>query len=155
MVHTLDENSQFLVYSFIEFFWKHYFYDYDWNTMGTALLVLVNSCTLHQNNGTILPSYIRKEDALLPAVFDRLYSITNQQLFKKNYCNQSSHNENYRQFLLQMEAIVCLPQSRHFMMNRSQRRALVSPWRMHCMHSAMTKSTSWAEVTSYSKTSGP
>jgi len=38
----------------------------------------------------------------------------NQQLFKKNFCNQSSHYENYGRFPLQMEAIMCLPQNRHF-----------------------------------------
>jgi len=88
--------------------------------MGTALLLLVNSCTLYQNNGTVRPSYIRKEDTLLPAMFNWLYSITNQQLFKKNYCNQSSHNENYRQFLLLMEAIVCLPQSVDFVVRKDE-----------------------------------
>jgi len=31
-----------------------------------------------------------KEDALLPAMFNPLCSSTNQQLFKKNFCNQSS-----------------------------------------------------------------
>jgi len=34
----------------------------------------------------------------LPAIFNPLCSSTNQQLFKKNFCNQSSHYENYRRF---------------------------------------------------------
>jgi len=46
-----------------------------------------------------------------------------------------------------MEAITCLPQNRHFSwwtkMNGTQRRTLVSPWRMHCMYSSMEKDTSW------------
>jgi len=36
--------------------------------------------------------YRLKEDALLPAIFNLLCSSTNQQLFKKNFCNQSSHH---------------------------------------------------------------
>jgi len=49
----------------------------------------------------------------------------------KRTCNQRSHYENYRRFPLQMEAITCLPQNRHFSwwakMNGTQRRTLVSP----------------------------
>jgi len=36
--------------------------------------------------------------ASLPAVFNLLYSSTNQQLFEKNLCNQSNYYENYRRF---------------------------------------------------------
>jgi len=38
-------------------------------------------------------------------------------------------------------------------MNGTQRlrRAVVSPWRMHCMYSSMVKGTSWAEATSNSE----
>jgi len=35
--------------------------------------------------------YRLEEDASLPAMFNPLCSNTNQQLFKKNFCNQSSH----------------------------------------------------------------
>jgi len=35
--------------------------------------------------------YRLKEDASLPAMFNPLFSSTNQQLFKMNFCNQSSH----------------------------------------------------------------
>jgi len=56
---------------------------------------------------------------------------------KINFCNKSSHYENYRRSPLEIEAITCLPQNRHFSwwakMNGTQRRALVSPWRIHCM----------------------
>jgi len=45
----------------------------------------------------------------MPAMFNLICCSTNQQLFKKNFCNQSSHYENYRRFPLQMEAITCLP----------------------------------------------
>jgi len=51
----------------------------------------------------------------------------------------------------QMEAITCLTQNRHFSwwtkMNGTQRRAGVSPWKMHCMYSGMAKGTSRAEAT--------
>jgi len=50
-----------------------------------------------------------------------------------------------------MEAITCLSQNRHFLwrtkMNGTQRRAVVSPWRMHCIYSGMAKGTSQAEAT--------
>jgi len=49
---------------------------------------------------TVRPTYvfvIWKEDTSLPAMFNPLYSSMNQQL-KNNFHNQSSHNENYRQF---------------------------------------------------------
>jgi len=90
-----------------------YAYDFDYiQYSSTALLLLVNSCIPHWNNWTTCPTYVFivwKEDALLPAMFNPLCSSTNQQLFKKNFCNQSSHYENYRQFLLRMKAIMCLP----------------------------------------------
>jgi len=50
-----------------------------------------------------------------------------------------------------MEAITCLPQNRHFSrwkkMKGTQRRAVISPWRMDCMYSGMAKGTSRAEAT--------
>jgi len=59
------------------------------------------------------------------AMFNLLCSSTNQQLFKMNFCNQSSHYENYGQFPLQMEAITC---NQHFSwwtkMNGTQRRSM-------------------------------
>jgi len=71
-----------------------------WNIQysSTALLLLVNPFILHRSNHTARPTYIfivRKEDASLPAMFNPLFGSTNQQLFKKNFCNQSSHYENY------------------------------------------------------------
>jgi len=65
------------------------------------LLLLVNPFILHQNNCNAYPTYVFivwKEDASLPAMFNLLCSSTNQQLLKKNFCNQSSHYENYGQF---------------------------------------------------------
>jgi len=65
------------------------------------------------NNRTTLPNYVSiiwKEDTLLPAMFNPLCSSTNQKLFKMNFCNESSHYGNYGGFLLQIKAIVCLPQ---------------------------------------------
>jgi len=59
---------------------------------STVLLLLVNPYILHQNNGTSFPTYVFivwTENALLPAMFNPFSK--NQQLFKKNFCNQSSH----------------------------------------------------------------
>jgi len=54
-----------------------------------------------------------------------------------------------------MEAITCLPLNWHFSwwtkMNGTQRRAMLSPWRMHCIYSSMAKGTFRAEATSNSK----
>jgi len=58
-----------------------------------------------------LPSYICTS---LPAVFNSIYGSTNQQLFKKNFCNQISSYENYEWFPLKMEVIPYLPQNQHF-----------------------------------------
>ena len=38
-------------------------------------------------------------------VVSPLHSSTNQELFKKHLCNQSTHYEKYRRFPLQKEAI--------------------------------------------------
>jgi len=78
---------------------------------GTALLLMVNValCT------PIISMIVLKEDALLLDIFNPLHSSMNQQLFKRNLCSQSSHYENYRRFLLQMEAITCLLQNQNFL----------------------------------------
>jgi len=57
--------------------------------------------TLYWNNRNAPPTYVFivwKEDASLPAMFNPLYNSTNQQLFKRNFCNQSSYYENYEWF---------------------------------------------------------
>jgi len=66
------------------------------------------------------------------AMFNLLYSSTNQQLFKI-FCNQSSHYENYGQFTSTKLAL--------FMVNKDTKKGLVSLWRMHYMYSSMAKGT--------------
>jgi len=80
---------------------------------GTALLLLVNPPILYHIKimAPRTPVIIWKEDTSLLAMFNPLYNSMIQKLFEKSLCNQSS---NYRQFPLQMEAIVYLPQNRHF-----------------------------------------
>jgi len=60
--------------------------------------------------------------------------------------------ENYGRFI---EAITCLPQNQHLSrwakMKGTQKRALVSPWKMLCMYSGIAKGTSWAKATSNSE----
>jgi len=92
------------VYLLVNFL-KHYYYDYDCSS--TALLLLMNPHIPQTMvlRAPVISIIIRKENASLPAMFNLLHSSTNQQLFKKNFCNQSSHYENYGQFLLWMEAI--------------------------------------------------
>jgi len=79
MVPTLVENSKLLVYLFVNFFWKHYYYDVQ--DGGTALLLLMISHKLHQNNGTMCPSYIiyhEKRRHFVAALFNPFYSSMNQ-----------------------------------------------------------------------------
>jgi len=52
-----------------------------------------------------MPAEKMRHLALQCAMFNTLYSSTNQQLFEKNLCNQSSHYESYGQFLLRIKAI--------------------------------------------------
>ena len=56
----------------------------------------------------------------------------------------------YRWFLFRRETIICYRQidtSLSAKMNGTQRRTLVSSWRMHCMCCGMPKGTFWAKVT--------
>jgi len=112
---------------------------------STALLLLVNPCIPHWNNDTTCPTYV----FIVWKHSNPLCSSMNQQLFKRNFC---SHYENYGWFLLRMKASMCLPQNQHDFswrakMNGTQRRALVSPWRMHCMYSGVKRHlSSWSNV---------
>jgi len=68
---------------------------------STALSLLVNPSIPHWNNGTVCHTCIFivwKEET---AMFNPSCSSTNQQLFKKNFCNQSRHYENY--------GLLCVP----------------------------------------------
>ena len=87
--------------------------------------------------------------SLLLAMFDPLHSSMNQKLFYKHLCNRSSHYEKYRWYLLRREAITCYHQIDTLLsakMNGTQRRTLVSPWRMHCTYCGMPKGTPRAEA---------
>jgi len=145
------------VYLVFNFFWRHYYImimiKIEMQYSGTASILLLNPHIPYRN----MPQLYQLLRCIIASycTFNPLYNSTNQQLFEKNFCNQNSYYENYGEFLLQMEANMCLPQNWHFLwwakMNGTQRRALVSQWRMHCMYSSMAKGTSWAEVMSNSK----
>jgi len=103
----------FLVYLLVNFLETLLFSDdYDWNTKSsTALLLLVNPYMLHQNNGTVCPTYLYQVYCLKRRCFIARYFQSFMQQYKsttvkKNFCNQSSHYENYRRF---PEAIMYLP----------------------------------------------
>jgi len=70
-----------------------------------------------------------------------------------------SHNENYRQFQLGIEAIACVPQNQHLLwwakINGTQRRTPVCPLRVDIMNSSATKGTSRDEVMSNSEKINP
>jgi len=122
---------------------------------STVLLLLVSPCILHRNNHTVHLTnvfIVWKEDTSLPAMFNPLCSSMNQQLFKWTFVIKVATMKITDDL---MEAITCLPLNWHFSwwtkVNGTQRRAVVSPWRMHCMCSGMAKSTSQAQAKSNSK----
>jgi len=82
-----------------------------------ALLLLVNSTLVYllfwicydYNWKCRVHAYrIAPPEKMLFGSGNTLYSSTNQKLFEKNFCNQSSHHENYWRFLLWIEAIMCI-----------------------------------------------
>jgi len=100
-------------------------------------------CIYHLKRRRFVTSY---------SMFNPLRSSTNQKLFKKNFCNLSGH------YIWKLRTISITNGSHHVpitkltllwwtKMNGTQRRAVVSPRRMHCMYSDMAKGTSGAEVT--------
>jgi len=98
-----------------------------------------------------MPQVSSETEVSIAFLCQLLHSSMNQELFEKHLCNQGSHYEHYPK-----EAINCNHQinfSLSAKMNGTQRRTLVSPWRMHCMHCSMPKGTTWAEATSNSKKS--
>jgi len=127
-----------------------YAYDYEIQYSSTALLLLVNPCILHRNNHPAHPNYVFivwKEDASLPAMFNPLCSSTNQELFKKSFCNQSSHYGNYGWFPLQMKAILFLPQNQHFVVskdNGTQRRSMKNA--LHVQQHGKRHLLGWSDV---------
>ena len=89
----------------------------------------------------------------LSATFNSLHSSTNQELFEKYLCNWGSHYISVTQ--RRKGSHYVQPPNQHFSlsakMNGTERRALVSPWRMHWTHCSMLKGTSWDEATSSSE----
>jgi len=102
----------------------------------------------HPNKDPTYVFIVWKEDALLPAMFNPLCSSINQQIFKRTFVIKVATMKIMDDL---MEAITCVPLNWHFLwwtkMNGTQRRAVLSPWRTHCMHSGMAKGTSRAEAT--------
>ena len=88
-------------------------------------------------------------------MFYLLHSSTNQEVFEKHFCIESSHYEIYGQFLVYTQRKPSRATTKLTLlsakMNGTQRRTLVSPCRMHCMYSGMPKGTSRAEATSNSE----
>jgi len=90
------------------------------------------------------------------AMFDLLHSSTNQEMFEKHLCRKVATMKNTDDFSLHTkEAIMCNHQIKRFSlsakMNGTQRRTLVSHWRMHCTYCGVPKGTSQAEATSNSE----
>jgi len=99
-------------------------------------------CILHQNNGTMLP-----EKTLCLALWCWLCP-THYTAVRVNNCLK-------RTSAIKVATMKIITQNQHFSwwakMNGIQRRALVSPWRVHFMNSSASKGTSWAEAMPSSK----
>jgi len=95
----------------------------------------------------------------LSSMFNLLHNSMNQKLFEKHLCNQGSHYEKYRQFSLRKGSHHMQPPNQCFSlsakMNGTQRKTLVSPWRMHWTYCGMPKGTSPAEVMLNSEKANP
>jgi len=119
-----------------------------WNMQysGTALLLLVNPASKQSHRAPILHEK----------------KTLRYQLCLTHYAAVQINNSLKRTFVIKvatmkitddlMETITCLLLNRHFSwwtkMNGTQRKAMLSPWRTHCMYSGMAKGTSQAEATS-------
>jgi len=115
-----------------------------WYGMHSTVLIDL----LWQNNGTACPSYINyslKRRCQLCSTRYTAVQINN--CFKNNFCNQSSSITNGSHHVPTTK-LTLLQWAK---MNGTQRRALVSPWRMHYKYSGMAKGTSQAEVMSKSE----
>jgi len=130
-------------------------YDCDYEIYNIVHSLIIAGEPIQLNNHTTCPTYVFivwKEDASLPAMFNPLCSSTNQQLFKRTFAIKVATMKITDDL---MEVITCLPLNRHFLwwtkMNGTQRRAMLSPWRTHCMYSSTAKGTSQAEATSKSE----
>jgi len=88
----------------------------------------------------------------LSAMFNSLHSSLNQELFEKHLCNQGSHYEKYGRFPLRKGSIHVQPPNQYFSlsakMNGTQRRTMISRWRMYCTYYSMPKRllSGWSDV---------
>jgi len=78
-----------------------YIYDCDYEIYNIAHSLIIAGEPIHtaltqSHCAPHLHIYHLKRRHLLPAMSNLLCSSTNQQLFKKNFCNQSNHYENYK-----------------------------------------------------------
>jgi len=110
------------VYLFVNYFWK-------------SLLWLWLKCKVEAQPYYFWQTHVYHIKTITPRP---LYQL----LPKMRICSTCYTVEKInRQFPLWMEAIMCLPQNQHFLWwakkNGTQRRALVCPWRMHCMYSGI------------------
>jgi len=125
-------------------------YDCDYEIYNIAHSLIIDCCWwahsyLDQNNRTL--AYLSSEKKTLRHQLCSTYyaAVRINNCFKKNFCNQSSHYENYGWF--NGSHHVSTTKSTLFMVNKDEWYTKEGPWRMHCMYSGMAKGTSWAEAT--------
>jgi len=117
----------------------------------------VSKLSSHYKNYDVAacPSYRLKLKYSLSAMFDSIHSSMNQEVFEKHLCNKNCHYEKYGLFLVtQRKPSRATTKLMLFIVskdNGTQRRTLVSPWRIHCMYCGVPKGTSWGEATSNSE----
>ena len=90
----------------------------------------------------------------LSSILNSLHSSTNQEVFEKHLCIKSSHYEKYGQLRISLHkgSHHVLPPNWHFSLsakiNGTQRRTLVSPWRMtlYILQYAKRRLSGWSNV---------
>ena len=110
-----------------------------------------------ERNGTIHPRHQLSPEkwsihnASLSSMSNPLHRITNQELFEKHLCNQSSHCENMDKFHYKGKPSCATAKSTPFAvskMNWTQRRMPVCPWKnvLYILWYAKRHVCSWSDV---------
>jgi len=88
----------------------------------------------------IILSISLKEDTSLPTMFSPLFNSTNQQLFKKNFCNQRSRTDDFRNKWKPSRAIDTFRGEKRWMRHKE------GPWYVHEECIACTKALAIVEL---------
>jgi len=155
IVHDLDFKANFTVISslFQYCFLIYYCPYYCWKIFKFISLPEIHAYCIKWHR---TPQLLFEEWSICNTLFsdmlNLLHSNTNQQLVEKLLCNQSNH---YKNVSIVKGSHHMPPPNWHLLlltkMNGTQRRTLVSAWRIHCLYCGMPKGTVQAEAMSNSE----